>query len=75
LSSRQKQGNTLEGTRTREPIETWRIATRSDEDSMLRPKDSALELHADGSVRVVGQRLLMDVAALIKLLSAKVELP
>jgi hypothetical protein len=42
---------------------------------MLKPKDSALELHADGSVRVVGQRLSMDVAALIKLLSAKVELP
>jgi len=41
----------------------------------LRAGDTALQLHADGRVRLVGQQLTMDIAALIKLLSAKVELP
>ena len=41
----------------------------------LRVGDTELVLRDDGTVRLVGQRLSMDVAALIKLLSARVELP
>jgi len=41
----------------------------------LRVGDSELLLRPDGSVRLVGQRLALDVAGLIKLLSARVELP
>ncbi len=41
----------------------------------LRVGDTTLELRRDGSVRLAGNRLTMDIAALVKVLSAKMELP
>ena len=41
----------------------------------LRVGRSALELDEDGVLRLAGKRLTIDVAALVRVLSAKVELP
>lgn len=41
----------------------------------IRAGRSAIELTADGKLRIVGERLTLDLAALVRFLSAKVELP
>jgi hypothetical protein len=41
----------------------------------LRVGDAALTIDADGAVRLAGKRLTVDVAAVMRVLSAKVELP
>ncbi|RLB63945.1 MAG: hypothetical protein DRI90_05740 [Deltaproteobacteria bacterium] len=56
-------------------LDAEQVVIEAGEALSLRVGDSELLLRPDGSVRLVGQRLALDGAALIKLLSAKVELP
>ena len=56
-------------------IEAAEIHLEASAGLSLRVEDSALDLGPDGHLRLSGQRLSIDVAALIKLLSARVELP
>jgi hypothetical protein len=37
--------------------------------------DASLSIDADGALRLAGKRLTVDVAAVMRVLSAKVELP
>jgi hypothetical protein len=56
-------------------VEGGEVVVEADHALSLRAGDTELVLHEDGTVRIVGQRMSIDVAALIKLLSARVELP
>lgn len=52
-----------------------RVTVEAEDELILRSGNSSISLRADGKVSLRGNHLTMDVARLVKLLSAKVELP
>jgi hypothetical protein len=52
-----------------------RVEIRADEEARIVVGKSALRLSKDGQVRIVGQRATIDMAALLKVMAALVELP
>lgn len=62
-------------TRMTQPVAAERLELTGEDSVVLRAGQSELCLHANGKVTLRGNDLTMDVARLVKLLSAKVELP
>ena len=56
-------------------IDSERIELNADSAICLRVGGSTVELRKDGTLRIAGQRLTMDIATLVKVLSGRVELP
>lgn len=52
-----------------------RVEIRADEEARIVVGKAALKLGKDGQVRLVGNRATIDMAALVKVMSALVELP
>ena len=56
-------------------IDAAEIDLRAAEAFTVRVGSAALRIDADGTVRVAGKRMTLDMAALVRVLAAKVELP